>query len=116
MIFLRLTSRNPSVNLGPELTCYIEQIITYDLLNIYPWFKVMRGIRRWLGRESTHQGMSMLAVHIITHGTRDGTLRPDDDSGHGLLIADLVGSVCDVEELKGKPKIFFINACRGGEK
>lgn len=74
----------------------------------------MRSIRSWLGRESTHQGMSMVAVHIITHGTKEGILRPADDYGQGLLIADLVGTVCDVQNLQGKPKLFFINACRGG--
>ncbi len=75
----------------------------------------MREIRDWLRQESTHEGMSMLAVHIIAHGNKDGIVRPADDYGHGLLIADLVGSVCDVQELKGKPKLFFINACRGGK-
>ncbi len=75
----------------------------------------MREIRDWLRQESTHEGMSMLAVHIIAHGNKDGILRPADDYGHGMLIADLVGSVCDVQELKRKPKLFFINGCRGGK-
>ena len=75
----------------------------------------MRSIRTWLAQESTHQGMSMMALHIITHGTKDGILRPGGNAGYGMLIQDLVGSVCDVNELKGKPKMFFINACRGGK-
>ncbi len=90
--------------------------------NLHRWaqklafmFQMMRTIRRWLSKERTHQGMSMVAVHIITHGTKEGILRPAGDYGQGILLADLVGTLCDVQQLRGKPKLFFINACRGGK-
>ena len=80
----------------------------------YHIFQMMRLIRRRLSKEKTHQGMSMVAVHIITHGTREGILRSTSEFGQGFLLGDLVGTLCDVQVLRGKPKIFFVNACRGG--
>ncbi len=76
--------------------------------------QALRATRDWLREESTHQGMSMVAVHILTHGTKEGILRSADEYGQGILLSDLVGSLCDVKLLCGKPKIFFVNACRGG--
>ncbi len=77
------------------------------------YFKEMRMIRKWLRKEETHSGMSMFALCILTHGTEDGWLRPVHDAGHGWYLPDIIGTISDVKELSGKPKLFFINACRG---
>ncbi len=74
----------------------------------------MRQIRKELGEDSTHEGASMVVINVITHGGRDGHLC-SAGKGHGLHIPDLIGTLTDVEALRGKPKIFFFNSCRGGE-
>ncbi len=74
----------------------------------------MRSIRRWLEREATHQNMSMVSINIISHGTKEGFFKKAGDDGYGLFLPDLVGTLCENKELAGKPKLFFINACRGG--
>ncbi len=75
----------------------------------------MRSIRNWLAQTQTHEGMSMVAFNIITHGTRDGWLRSADDQGDGLHVHDIMGTLSDVESLQGKPKLLFVNACRGSK-
>ena len=75
----------------------------------------MRSIRKWLRQNEIHEGMSMVAVNILTHGSEDGWLRPVNNQGHGWYTPDIVGEMSDVETLFGKPKLFFINACRGRE-
>ncbi len=75
----------------------------------------MRRIRnKVLGNEKNHEGASMVVVNILTHGGRGGHLC-SADQGHGYHVPDLVGTLTDVKALHGKPKIFFFNACRGGE-
>ena len=74
----------------------------------------MRQLRNWLAQSETHNGMSMVAVNIITHGSHDGWLRSADKGGAGLHVQDIVGTLTDVESLRGKPKLLFLNACRGG--
>ncbi len=74
----------------------------------------MRSIRKWLRQEEIHQGMSMVAVNIITHGSEEGWLRPAGE-GHGWFTSDIIGELSDVQSLLDKPKLFFINACRGSE-
>ncbi len=64
-------------------------------------------------QEETHQNMSMVAVNIITHGTDDGWLKPVDNQGIGWFLLEIVGAICDVQALMNKPKLFFVNACRG---
>ena len=78
-------------------------------------FQQMRSIRNWLAQTQTHEGMSMVAFNIITHGTRDGWLRSADDQGDGLHVHDIMGTLSDVESLRGKPKLLFVNACRGSK-
>ena len=74
----------------------------------------MRQLKRNLGEESMHKGASMVVINVLTHGNKDGHLSAVD-GGHGWYIQDLVGTLTDVEALRGKPKIFFFNACRGGK-
>ncbi len=57
----------------------------------------------------------MVAFNIVTHGSTDGWLRSVDKEGDGLHVNDIVGTLTDVETLQGKPKLLFLNACRGGK-
>ncbi len=75
----------------------------------------MRSIRNWLALPQTHEGMSMVAFNIISHGSKDGWLRSADSEGEGLHVHDVIGTLTDVETLRGKPKLLFLNACRGGK-
>ena len=52
------------------------------------------------------------ALH--SHGTADNFLL-DKDGNKTWNIESLVTEVCDVQSLVGKPKLFFIEACRGKE-
>ena len=76
----------------------------------------MREIRHWLEEEKTHKNMSMVAVNIIAHGSEGGKLlRSAQRGGRGWYIDDIVGALKDNKALIGKPKLLFINACRGGK-
>ena len=90
-----------------------------SILNHNSWFsnfmQEMRQIRNWLALPQTHEDMSMVAFNIITHGSKDGWLRSADKEGEGLHTHDIVGTLTDVETLRGKPKLLFLNACRGGK-
>ncbi len=67
-----------------------------------------------LRKESTYMGASMVVINVIAHGERGGHLC-STDQGIGWHIPDIIGTLTDVKSLHGKPKIFFFNACRGGE-
>ncbi len=73
----------------------------------------MRRLRNQLSNEKLHQNKSMVLVVFIGHGDENGYLHSID--GNGLAIHDLVGTLTDVQTLVGKPKAFFVNACRGGK-
>ena len=51
---------------------------------------------------------------FYSHGTADNFL-VDKDGNKTWNIESLVTEVCDVQSLVGKPKLFFIEACRGKE-
>ena len=72
----------------------------------------MREFIKELGKEETHTGSSMCLVNILTHGGDNGHLCGVNKSP-GFHIPFLVGTLSDVEALRGKPKVFFISACRG---
>ncbi len=55
----------------------------------------------------------MVAFNFIGHGTEYGMLRTANRLGNGLLVDDIVGTLTDVKALVGKPKLLFLNACRG---
>ena len=52
--------------------------------------------------------------YIYSHGTADNFL-VDKDGNKTWNIESLVTEVCDVQSLIGKPKLLFIEACRGKE-
>ncbi len=57
----------------------------------------------------------MVAFNFLGHGTEHGVLKSADGLGNGLQIGDIVGTLTDVKSLVGKPKLLFLNACRGCE-
>ena len=65
-----------------------------------------------LEKEETHEGHSLVAVNIIAHGDSYGHLKAAD-SPIGWHLPDIVGYLSDVRTLGEKPKLFFVNACRG---
>ncbi len=76
----------------------------------------MREVRNWLAKPETHKDTSMVAFNIVAHGSKDGWLRSADKEGEGgLHVHDVVGTLTDVKTLQGKPKLLFLNACRGGK-
>ncbi len=110
-LFIQSVSQSVSQSVHQSIHPSIHPSINQS---INQCFQTMRKIRKELGEESTHEGASMVVINIITHGGRGGVLC-SADQGHGLHIPDLIGTLTDVEALRGKPKIFFFNACRGGE-
>ncbi len=73
----------------------------------------MREIRRMLEKEETHVKHSVVAVNIIAHGDSQGHIRSAGNNPVGWHLPDIVGCLSDVQTLHGKPKLFFVNACRG---
>ena len=62
------------------------------------------------------EGFSCLMVFIMTHGSKNGILAGRDSSGRTTVdeLAEVFNSK-QCKELAGKPKIFIIQACRGGD-
>ena len=75
----------------------------------------MRKIRDWMRDPKQHKNASMFAFNMIAHGTQDGWLKSAEEDGGGLHINDILGSLKDVKTLQGKPKVLFIDACRGSK-
>ncbi len=71
----------------------------------------MRRLITWIG-DQDHSNNSMFILNIIAHGTEHGFLM--SVNGRGLTIDHIVGSLNDIQTLIGKPKVVFVNACRGG--
>ena len=91
----------------------------------------MNSVKRKLTEDKLHRDSNCFLFLIISHGTADNFLL--DRSALSFLITlnqskvyirdgnktwnieSLVTEVCDVQDLVGKPKLFFIEACRGKE-
>ena len=59
-----------------------------------------------------HSPYSCFVCCISSHGTREGIVGTDDEV---VNIRDLTSPLCasKCESLAGKPKLFFVDACRG---
>ena len=57
----------------------------------------------------------MLALFILTHGERDGTIYTYDDELN--LNNDIIDRILPTKckQLAGKPKLVFVQACQGSE-
>ena len=51
-----------------------------------------------------------LIVFIMSHGVEGRILATDDEE---LYLTDFIDTFKEIESLKNKPKMFFVNACRG---
>ena len=71
-------------------------------------------MKRKVTEEKLHRDSNCFLMLIISHGTADNFLL-DRDGNKTWNIESLVTEICDVDDLVGKPKLFFIEACRGKE-
>ena len=71
-------------------------------------------VKRKLTEEKLHRDSNCFLMLIISHGTADNFLL-DREGNKTWNIESLVTEICDVQDLVGKPKLFFIEACRGKE-
>jgi len=69
-----------------------------------------------------HSSFDAFVLVILSHGNKDGVYGTDGSESSGpakgfISLEDITalfdGSKC--ESLRGKPKMFFIQACQGGE-
>ena len=74
----------------------------------------MRQIARFMKNESNHVGCNMFLLTVICHGNKEGKLM-DTDGNPTWDTEELAKEISELDSLKGKPKIFFIQASRGGE-
>lgn len=74
----------------------------------------MNSLKRQLTLPELHADASCFLLLVISHGTADNFLQ-DKDGAKTWNIESLVTEMCDVPSLVGKPKLFFIEACRGRE-
>jgi len=65
--------------------------------------------------KSDHSKYDCLVVAILTHGRKDDDLSGTDHNYISLneLMSSVDGKQCP--SLRGKPKIFIVQACRGGQ-
>ena len=77
----------------------------------------MKDLRTWFETSATHNGKSMMILAVITHGDRQEWLYSADKPNRikGWHIQDLVYSLCTIKTLLGKPKVLFLQACRGSK-
>ena len=90
----------------------------------------MNNVKRKMTEEGKHKDANCFLILIIryhdpisiinhghllfSHGTADNFI-VDKEGNKTWNIESLVTEVCDVQSLVGKPKLFFIEACRGKE-
>ena len=74
----------------------------------------MNAVKRRLTEDKLHRDYNYFLLVMISHGTGDNFLL-DREGNKTWNIESLVTEICDVQDLVGKPKLFFIEACRGKE-
>ena len=76
--------------------------------------KQMNDLKKKFTSETKHKDSSCFLILVISHGTADNFIQCCEGT-KTWNIECLVTEVCDVRELDGRPKLFFIEACRGKE-
>ena len=71
-------------------------------------------IRAWITDVADHSRCNSFVMVVIAHGTESGKLL-DVEQRAAFEINQLVEEVSAISSLNGKPKIFVIDACRGGK-
>ena len=74
----------------------------------------MTNLKKWIMKKKIHRDSNAFAVAIFCHGNRRGDLF-DVHEVKGWDTEMFLEELSEVETLKGKPKIFVINACRGSK-
>ena len=68
----------------------------------------------WMIDDSKHRNRNCFVLTIISHGDSNNYIF-DKNGERGWNIEDLIEEISDIPNLIGKPKLFFIQACRGGK-
>ncbi len=74
----------------------------------------MRKLHNWMCDEDTHVGKSMMVLVVIAHGDYEEMLYTVERE-RGWNVQHVVDDLCSIKELYGKPKILFLDACRGSK-
>ena len=72
----------------------------------------MTQLKFWILEKENHRDSNAIALAIFCHGNKKGDLF-DVDEAKGWDTEMFLEELSEVETLKGKPKIFIINSCRG---
>ena len=64
--------------------------------------------------EDTHKDSNCFALTVICHGNDKGHLL-DRNKKRAWITEDIVGDLSEVDNLRGKPKLFVVQACRGSK-
>ena len=75
----------------------------------------MTTLKKWIMKKKNHRDSNSIVVAIFCHGNKWGHLMEVDGETKGWDTELFLEELSEVETLKGKPKIFVINACRGSE-
>ena len=82
-----------------DVECYIDKTA-----------KELRSYIRKITRDVDYTNIDSVLIFIMSHGKDDKIFGID---GEELYLSDFLQPFKIVKSLKGKPKMFFINACRG---
>ncbi len=74
----------------------------------------MRDLNYWMCHKDTHVGKSMMILVVIAHGDYEEMLYTAERK-RGWNVQQVVDDLCSIEALYGKPKILFLDACRGSK-
>ena len=77
--------------------------------------KEMRRIKKFMMTEDTHKDSNCFALTVICHGNDRGHLL-DRNKKRAWITEDIVGDLSEVDNLRGKPKLFVVQACRGSKQ
>ena len=96
----------------------IEQLhwILMKSINIFtPEFVLqkMREIKKEILLDETHKDSNCVMIAVICHGNKRGELM-DRDLERAWITEDFVADLSLVKPLIGRPKILFVQSCRGG--
>ena len=87
-------------------------LICINEIEILLSFQEMRRIKKFMMTEDTHKDSNCFALTVICHGNDRGHLL-DRNKKRAWITEDIVGDLSEVDNLRGKPKLFVVQACRG---
>jgi caspase 7 len=91
--------RDTFYELNFDVDCYIDKTA-----------KKLRTCIRKISREVDYGNICSVLIFIMSHGKDDKIFCTD---GEELYLSEFVEPFRSADLLKGKPKLFFLNACRG---